>query len=107
MLGGPGAAGAFARAISADPDFALAHIVRSRVHSFYQQGGDAARKQAGIAAEKISRDGKLAAPRHAICVGAPQRAREPRSTANPSCRLRSTAGHAIVDFEITPQNDAI
>jgi hypothetical protein len=54
MLGGPGAAGAFARAISADPDFALAHIVRSRVHSFYQQG-DAARKQAGIASEKISR----------------------------------------------------
>lgn len=31
----PGAAEAFDRAIAADPDFALAHIARARIHSFY------------------------------------------------------------------------
>jgi len=52
----PGAAEAFERAISDDPDFALAHIARGRVHSFYQQG-DAARRQAAIAREKVARFG--------------------------------------------------
>ncbi len=37
----PGAAEAFDRAIAADPDFALAHIARGRVHFTYAQGGAA------------------------------------------------------------------
>ena len=52
----PGAGEAFERAIAADPDFALAHIARARVHSFYQQS-EAARKQAAIAREKVARRG--------------------------------------------------
>jgi Tfp pilus assembly protein PilF len=49
-----GAAEAFERAIAADPDFALAHIARARIHTFYQQG-DAARQQAAIARELAAR----------------------------------------------------
>ena len=52
----PGAAEAFDRAIADDPDFALAHIARARVHSFYQQG-EAARKEAAAARDLVSRNG--------------------------------------------------
>jgi Tfp pilus assembly protein PilF len=52
----PGAAEAFERAIAADPDFALAHIARARIHSMYQQG-EAARKQAALARELVTRNG--------------------------------------------------
>ena len=52
----PGAAEAFDRAIAEDPDFALAHIARARVHSFYQQG-EAARKEAAAAREFVKRNG--------------------------------------------------
>jgi len=50
----PGAAEAFDRALAADPDFALAHIARARIHSFYQQG-EAARKEAAAARELVTR----------------------------------------------------
>ena len=52
----PGAGEAFDRAIAADPDFALAHIARARVHSFYQQS-EAARKAAAMARETVARRG--------------------------------------------------
>src|SRR5579864_2676886 len=52
----PGPAEAFERAISDDPDFALAHIARARVHSFFQQG-EAARKQAAVARDKVAHHG--------------------------------------------------
>jgi hypothetical protein len=52
----PGAAEAFDRATAADPDFALAHVARARVHSFYQQG-EAARKAAADARELVARRG--------------------------------------------------
>jgi Tfp pilus assembly protein PilF len=51
-----GAAEAFERAIAADPDFALAHIARARIHTFYQQG-DAARKKAALARALAARNG--------------------------------------------------
>lgn len=51
-----GAADAFERAIAADPDFALAHIARGRIHTFYQQG-DVARKKAALARELAARNG--------------------------------------------------
>jgi tetratricopeptide (TPR) repeat protein len=50
----PGAAQAFERAITADPDFALARIGRARMHTIYQQG-EAARKQAALAREAVAR----------------------------------------------------
>src|SRR3954471_1238672 len=51
-----GAAEAFERAIAANPDFALAHIARGRIHTFYQQG-DVARKKAALARELVARNG--------------------------------------------------
>lgn len=51
-----GAAEAFERAIAADPNFALAHIARARLHTFYQQG-DVARKKAALARELVMRNG--------------------------------------------------
>jgi tetratricopeptide (TPR) repeat protein len=52
----PGAAECIDRAIAEDPDFALAHIARARIHSFYQQG-EAARKSAAIARSKVAERG--------------------------------------------------
>jgi len=49
-----GAAEAFERAIAHDPDFALAHISRARIHTFYQQG-DVARAKAATAREIVMR----------------------------------------------------
>jgi len=51
-----GAAEAFERAIALDPDFALAHIARARLHTFYQQG-DVARAKAATARELAARHG--------------------------------------------------
>ena len=51
-----GAAEAFDRAIAADPEFALAHIARARIHTFYQQG-DVARKKAALGRELVARNG--------------------------------------------------
>ncbi len=51
-----GSAEAFERAIAADPDFALAHIARARLHTFYQEG-DVARKKAATARELVARNG--------------------------------------------------
>jgi hypothetical protein len=56
LAGWPGAAEALEGAIAADADFALAHIARARLHSFYQQG-EAARKTAAMAREKVARRG--------------------------------------------------
>jgi len=52
----PGAAECLARAIREDPAFALAHIARARIHSFYQQG-EAARTAAARAREKVAQRG--------------------------------------------------
>jgi tetratricopeptide (TPR) repeat protein len=52
----PGAAEAFERAIAADPDFALAHIARARIHTFYQQS-EAARQRAALARQHVARRG--------------------------------------------------
>jgi tetratricopeptide (TPR) repeat protein len=51
-----GAAEAFERAIIFDPEFALAHIARARIHTFYQQG-DVARAKAAAAREFVARHG--------------------------------------------------
>ena len=56
LAGWTGTAETLERAIAADPDFALAHIARARLHSFYQQG-DLARAKAVIARELVARRG--------------------------------------------------
>src|ERR1700754_2894584 len=56
LAGWTGAAESFESASAADPDFALAHIARARIHTFYQQG-DVARKKAALARELVARNG--------------------------------------------------
>ncbi|MBR1121613.1 tetratricopeptide repeat protein [Bradyrhizobium lablabi] len=56
LAGWPGGAEAFERAVAADPDFALAHIARGRIHTFYQQG-EAARKKAALARQLVAKNG--------------------------------------------------
>ncbi|RXH31526.1 tetratricopeptide repeat protein [Bradyrhizobium zhanjiangense] len=56
LAGWTGTAEALERAIAADPDFALAHIARARVHAFYQQG-DLARSKAAVARERVAKRG--------------------------------------------------
>jgi hypothetical protein len=51
----PGAAAAFDRAMAADPDFALAHIARARVHATYAEG-PAAKTLAAKARELAARN---------------------------------------------------
>jgi hypothetical protein len=48
-----GAAEAFEQATAADPEFALAHIARARIHTFHQEG-EAARQQAATARKLAS-----------------------------------------------------
>ena len=50
----PAAAETFERAITEDPDVALANIARARIHCFYQQG-ETARKAAVAARAKVAR----------------------------------------------------
>jgi hypothetical protein len=56
LAGWTGTAETLERAIAADPDFALAHVARARLHSFYQQG-DLARKKAAVARELVAERG--------------------------------------------------
>ncbi|MFT4117954.1 tetratricopeptide repeat protein [Bradyrhizobium sp.] len=56
LAGWTGATDAQERAIAADPDFALPHIARARLHAFYQQG-DLARQKAAAAREFVARRG--------------------------------------------------
>lgn len=56
LAGWTGAAEVLERAIAADPDFALAHIARARLHAFYQQG-DLARQKAALARELVAKRG--------------------------------------------------
>jgi Tfp pilus assembly protein PilF len=63
----PGAAEAFDRAIAADPDFALAHVTRARIHSTFQQGGPA-RKEAAAAREQVARRGSMRERSHVETV---------------------------------------
>ena len=56
LAGWTGTAEVLERAIAADPGFALAHIARARLHSFYQQG-DLARARAAVARELVARRG--------------------------------------------------
>jgi len=56
LAGWTGTAETLERATAADPDFALAHIARARLHSFYQQG-DLARQKAATARALVAKRG--------------------------------------------------
>ncbi len=56
LAGWTGTADTLERAIALDPDFALPHIARARLHGFYQQG-DLARQKAALARELVAKRG--------------------------------------------------
>ena len=56
LAGWTGTAETLERAIALDPDFALPHIARARLHGFYQQG-DLARQKAALARELVAKRG--------------------------------------------------
>src|SRR6187399_2221334 len=56
LAGWTGTAETLERATAADPDFALPHIARARLHSFYQQG-DLARQKAATARALVAKRG--------------------------------------------------
>ncbi|OKO86048.1 hypothetical protein AC629_17690 [Bradyrhizobium sp. NAS80.1] len=58
LAGWTGTAETLERAIAADPEFALPHIARARLHAFYQQG-DLARQKAAVARELVAKRGSM------------------------------------------------
>ncbi len=91
----PGAAEAFDRAITEDPDFALAHIARARVHSFYQQG-EAARKEAATARELVERHGTEREQSHVETLALAVEGQLPAALASVLKHLESWPRDAVV-----------
>ena len=91
----PGAAEAFDRAIADDPDFALAHIARARVHSFYQQG-EAARKEAAAARDLVSRNGTEREKGHVETLALAAEGQLPAALASALKHLESWPRDAVV-----------
>jgi len=91
----PGAAEAFERAITEDPDFALAHVARARVHSFYQQG-EAARKEAAKARELVARHGTEREKSHVETLALAVEGQLPAALASALKHLESWPRDAVV-----------
>jgi Tfp pilus assembly protein PilF len=90
-----GAAEAFERAISADPDFALAHIARARIHSFYQQG-EAARKEAAAARATVAKRGTEREKSHVETLALAVEGNLPAALASALKHLESWPRDAVV-----------
>ena len=90
-----GAAEAFEQAIAADPDFALAHIARARIHTFYQQG-DVARKKATLARELVARNGSEREKRHVETLALAIEGQLPAALASTLKHLEAFPRDAIV-----------
>ncbi|MBR0813596.1 tetratricopeptide repeat protein [Bradyrhizobium diazoefficiens] len=81
LSGWTGTAEALERAIAADPDFALAHIARARVHAFYQQG-DLARIKAALARELVAKRGTARERSHVATLALAIEGRLPEAIAS-------------------------
>jgi Tfp pilus assembly protein PilF len=90
-----GAAEAFERAVAKDPDFALAHIARARMHSFYQQG-DAARKEAAAARDLARRRGTEREKSHVETLALAVEGRLPAALSSALKHLESWPRDAVV-----------
>ncbi|MCW5703146.1 MAG: tetratricopeptide repeat protein [Xanthobacteraceae bacterium] len=90
-----GAAEAFERAIEADPDFALAHIARARIHTFYQQG-DVARTKAAQARELVARNGSEREKSHVETLALAVEGQLPAALASTLKHLEAHPRDAIV-----------
>ena len=90
-----GAAEAFDRAIAADPEFALAHIARARIHTFYQQG-DIARKKAALARELVARNGSERERSHVETLALAVEGRIPAALTSALTHLEAWPRDAVV-----------
>ncbi len=90
-----GAAEAFDGAIAADPEFALAHIARARIHTFYQQG-DVARKKAALARELVARNGTERERSHVETLALAVEGKIPAALAAALAHLETSSRDAVV-----------
>jgi hypothetical protein len=95
LAGWTGTADALERAIAADPDFALAHIARGRLHSFYQQG-DLARAKAVVARELVAKRGDERERSHVETLALAIEGRLPEALAATLRHIESWPRDAIV-----------
>jgi tetratricopeptide (TPR) repeat protein len=90
-----GAAEAFDRAIAADPEFALAHIARARIHTFYQQG-DVARKKAALARALVARNGTQRERSHVETLALAAEGQIPAALTSALAHLEASPRDAVV-----------
>lgn len=83
------------RAIGADPDFALPHIARARVHAFYQQG-DLARSKAALARELVAKRGTERERSHVETLALAIEGRLPEAIASTLRHVESWPRDALV-----------
>ena len=95
LAGWIGTAETLERAIAADPDFALAHIARARVHAFYQQG-DLARQKAALARELVAKRGTERERSHVETLALAIEGRGPDAIAAMSEHIESWPRDAVV-----------
>jgi hypothetical protein len=95
LAGWPGAAEAFERAGSADPDFALPHIGRARLHSFYQQS-EAAREKAALARKLVAQRGDVRERSHVETLALAVEGRLPEALAATLKHIEAWPRDAVV-----------
>jgi hypothetical protein len=95
LAGWTGPAEMLERAITADPDFALAHIARARVHAFYQQG-ELARGKAAVARDLIARRGNERERSHVETLALAVEGRLPEALAATLRHVESWPRDAVV-----------
>ncbi|PPQ14088.1 tetratricopeptide repeat protein 38 family protein [Bradyrhizobium sp. AC87j1] len=95
LAGWTGMAEMLERAIAADPDFALPHIARARVHAFYQQG-DLARSKAALARELVAKRGTERERSHVETLALAIEGRLPEAIAATLRHIESSPRDAMV-----------
>ncbi|SCB22019.1 hypothetical protein GA0061098_1003171 [Bradyrhizobium shewense] len=95
LAGWTGMAEMLERAIAADPDFALPHIARARVHAFYQQG-DLARSKAALARELVAKRGTERERSHVETLALAIEGRLPEAIAATLRHIESSPRDALV-----------
>lgn len=95
LAGWTGTAQMLEQAIAADPDFALSHIARARVHAFYQQG-DLARGKAALARELVAKRGTERERSHVETLALAIEGRLPEAIASTLRHIESWPRDALV-----------
>lgn len=95
LAGWTGPAETLERAIAADPDFALPHIARARLHAFYQQG-DLARQKAAVARELVAKRGSMREHSHVETLALAIEGRLPEALASTLKHIDAWPRDAVV-----------